>query len=1622
MSSDDKSKKDDQGSGSSQQQDESKPVVYLFPEHSVYDLEPIVVPDSMRLDAGKPDEPDPESEKAADQSEDDRDQQDDRPQKQDEGVQQDSQTSQQDLSWEEQVRLELIREEMAHGKPVRTDESPAEPASEQESATTAETQESSSVERTIGSEPAPVSTVEADEEHEHRSPDSPGRAKIQARKIKATAEQFKIAQDRILKDRIDLPQQAQSRIEQTRAELEAKQAQAPDQEGGKEWNEHASAVLEHFGWVEDGWGPPRPTDKEQSSSTVAPTTDPQTTEPTPQPEQVADHANNGARPENAEEEFKDDDLSEEAKCLFPEHSVFDLEPIVVPDNQRLGPSVTPGVDPRKTGANQKLSPIKINKFRPGKARRQEAERSIRDLEQNTTPKSQIQKEPLTTSAPAEEAHASASETSQPTIQEQHQGQADVGASSQQDPVPEVESEPVVEEQVMEAPPSESIELKSEEEQVENAASAAAEAEQNVIEQERTVSEHEPIAESPHPGEEPTQSVSQTGNSQPATEAQAQSPIREEGWQERTGWEEVVSKQERWQEQTGWEEATENSDWERTGWSQESPSRTAEQAERTSSDTTSGAISEPIEEQRSEEPVADIEDSQQMKRLKTVETLFASSDDEDDEDFSDLKKQESEIEMDVDSQVLEDFADINVGTKTLELESADREELDRRFATTSGDESQLSFEPPATEHDMIPAPPAERAEQTIPADLPVVEGSAEPPVVTTSPGNQFASQEQEEQEEKVRLPEREFDINRIGIETADIDQIILEHHGIELTLGSGGLDETEFQEEELLREVLKKEQTEQSESSTETQSVIEEIQTPGAPEQAPPEQDAPEPEETYDEEDALQEFRPTDSIYELAPFVLPSAPDRLVGEEAEASEPASPKVPVLPKTVSQIMRAAEIQQPERAAVPSAYSDDPLVGTVLAHSYEILDIIGQGGMAIVYRAKQIATGRLVAIKTLRNPNPPDLLRFSQEIKTHSQLNHPNVVGFIDSINARGQLFLVMERVRGISLQEIIRTLGKLDDPENIVEILAQILNALEYAHAGGLIHRDLKTGNIILIKEEDKDMVVKILDFGIAKVQGDLQRLTHVGQALGSPIYMSPEQCSGKTLSTRSDLYSLGVVAYETVTGTPPYSKGTLINVMAAHCNENIKPKPLSEVASHLPKHKMLDQILQKALQTHPDKRWQSAIEFTTALQFWLKSVREDAKFEELPVELQRCPVTEFDLDKLTASANDMPAPSIRTTQADFAWAPAEQEVEDEPVHGWRDTGGWDSSRPQQQPIPGWGEQAEAQSDSSDEPWGHSDKSRQSASATGESANLAKPTQMKQSGAHQVRADLSLSNDNPVSPSQAETGDLWSSQHEMQARRQRPVRNLPGGSGDPKDPGPSLEVQTSVDMNALGGKLPHLTTDEKQDIRSIASTGSLQRALNDPDSRTTSDAPPEGPVDLRRRQAPQQPQSKAQQFITMALIVLIAVTLTFLLSVYYFIQNPDYVQKKFNAIQEALSGGKAKQTAPESTAPAPEPGPLARPAAEEPSRGTEDSAAPSENSEAPRQSTSVETIAPANTLTSEEPQPASEVETRAPSSDRAAAPSDSAASSADNTKSDTETPKKVDEPIPFKKGEPEEGIDF
>ncbi|MEZ4267003.1 MAG: serine/threonine-protein kinase [Myxococcota bacterium] len=270
-------------------------------------------------------------------------------------------------------------------------------------------------------------------------------------------------------------------------------------------------------------------------------------------------------------------------------------------------------------------------------------------------------------------------------------------------------------------------------------------------------------------------------------------------------------------------------------------------------------------------------------------------------------------------------------------------------------------------------------------------------------------------------------------------------------------------------------------------------------------------------------------------------------------------------------------------------DPLVGKVFEERYIVEELIGKGGFGAVYRGRQIAVDRVVAIKVLRSElceNVQVLARFQQEARAVAALKHPNIIEVYDFGQAAdGGLYLVMEFLEGEPLDKRMRRAGPMDVAE-VVEIGRQTLDALADAHAVGIIHRDLKPENLFVATQGRGREVLKVLDFGIAKVADNAaagMTLTGTGMAIGSPRYMSPEQCAAVPVVPQSDLYSLGLILYEALSGKPTFDAATPVAYMMAHVNQ--VPPPPAPYGD--PLHGPLIDLVMQCIAKQPGARPQSA---------------------------------------------------------------------------------------------------------------------------------------------------------------------------------------------------------------------------------------------------------------------------------------------------------------------------------------------------------------------------------------------------------------------------------------------------
>ena len=269
-------------------------------------------------------------------------------------------------------------------------------------------------------------------------------------------------------------------------------------------------------------------------------------------------------------------------------------------------------------------------------------------------------------------------------------------------------------------------------------------------------------------------------------------------------------------------------------------------------------------------------------------------------------------------------------------------------------------------------------------------------------------------------------------------------------------------------------------------------------------------------------------------------------------------------------------------------DRYIGTLLDNRYEVLDVIGVGGMAIVYRARDTVLNRFVAVKMLKEEFSQDSdfrRRFHAESQAVAMLSHPNIVSIYDVSHSEDADYIVMELVEGVTLKEYMERKGALSAAE-VLHFVPQIASALEHAHSRGIIHRDIKPQNLIILR----DGTLKVTDFGIARFIESKQE-TMAGDALGSVHYVSPEQARGSRVDSRSDIYSLGVVMYEMLTGRLPFEGDTPVAVVLQHINS--VPLLPSEINPEIPVG--LEEITMKAMNPDPEQRYAAASEMLADLE-------------------------------------------------------------------------------------------------------------------------------------------------------------------------------------------------------------------------------------------------------------------------------------------------------------------------------------------------------------------------------------------------------------------------------------------
>jgi serine/threonine-protein kinase len=288
-------------------------------------------------------------------------------------------------------------------------------------------------------------------------------------------------------------------------------------------------------------------------------------------------------------------------------------------------------------------------------------------------------------------------------------------------------------------------------------------------------------------------------------------------------------------------------------------------------------------------------------------------------------------------------------------------------------------------------------------------------------------------------------------------------------------------------------------------------------------------------------------------------------------------------------------------------DSLIGAEVDNGeYRITERIGTGGMGSVYKAEQPSMNRLVAIKVLhpRFANRDDLVsRFRREARAMSQLSHPNTA----RVYKFGQLpdgaaYFVMDYMEGKNLAHVVRAEGPME-PDRAINVMIQVCGALDEAHRAGIIHRDLKPENIFLTQQGGTNDFPKVLDFGLAKVsekqmgRGSMM-LTQQGMVFGTPEFMSPEQTQGEQLDRRSDIYSLGLILYELLTGKLPFDAEKPIDIMRAHVQD--KPIPLNSRVDGKRFSLELEEVIGKSISKKKEGRYETAVDFAVALKRCLKN--------------------------------------------------------------------------------------------------------------------------------------------------------------------------------------------------------------------------------------------------------------------------------------------------------------------------------------------------------------------------------------------------------------------------------------
>ncbi len=348
-------------------------------------------------------------------------------------------------------------------------------------------------------------------------------------------------------------------------------------------------------------------------------------------------------------------------------------------------------------------------------------------------------------------------------------------------------------------------------------------------------------------------------------------------------------------------------------------------------------------------------------------------------------------------------------------------------------------------------------------------------------------------------------------------------------------------------------------------------------------------------------------------LAPALPDAQVSVSAPASKarptgaatihdaPGAP--PQQPVERPEVVNPPESLRPNRKS--AAVAADPLIGQVIADRYKILSMLGRGGMGVVYKVEHIHIGKLMAMKLLSGElasDPHTVRRFRREAKAISKLTHPNTVQIFDFGQSANLAYLVMEYLPGKDLSTVIADEWPLSFTR-VVKICAQIAASVSEAHEAGIIHRDIKPENVMIVEAAGQRDLVKVLDFGIAKLRDveDTGAATQSGHLVGTPYYMAPEQIRAEPYDHRVDIYALGALMYRALAGVPPFVADTPMGVLTQHLSATLIPVRERAMREDLPDR--ADEIIAHAMQKDPRKRYGRMEDFRADLLGYLAHVGE-----------------------------------------------------------------------------------------------------------------------------------------------------------------------------------------------------------------------------------------------------------------------------------------------------------------------------------------------------------------------------------------------------------------------------------